>query len=291
MLHSRLQQTIQRPAVVSGVGFWSGKEIRVEFRPAPEGTGIRFVRDDIGPQASIPALVEYRADMPRRTNLCHNGTTVEMVEHVLAALAGLQIDNCEVGVDQAEMPGCDGSAQEFVAALDAAGIETQPAEVSRLEITHPIRIESGETWIEARPTLGGEYSVEFELDYPQDPIIGLQSTALEVTPENFRREVAPCRTFVLQREAEQLVRLGLGSHVSPHDLLVFDEHGPIENELRFGNECARHKALDVIGDMALTGHAIVGQIIAHRSGHKLHAALAQELLTHFQAAAPLRASA
>jgi len=291
MSHSRTQQTIRRPIEVVGFGYWSGKEVRVEFRPASVGTGITFVRDDLGPEASIPGRVEYRTDVLRRTNLSLSGVQVEMVEHIMAALAGLQIDNCEVGVDQAEMPGCDGSAIEFVDALLGVGLQEQDEEVSHLEITETLRLTSGEAWIEAHPVANGSYSVEFELDYPEDPAIGRQAAAVEVTPEQFRRELAPCRTFVLQREAEEMVRRGLGEHVTPRDLLIFDQQGVVENELRFENECARHKALDLIGDLALTGHAIVGRIVAYRSGHKLNAALAQELVRSFASVVPLRATA
>ncbi len=291
MFHSRPQQTIRRPTTVVGFGYWSGKEVRVEFRPASAGSGITFVRDDLGLQASIPGRVEYRTDVPRRTNLSLGDVGVEMVEHILAALAGLQIDNCEVGVDQAEMPGCDGSAIKFVDALLGVGLQEQDEEVSYLEITETLRLTSDEAWIEAHPVDDGSYSVEFELDYPEDSVIGRQSAAVEVTPELFCRELAPCRTFVLQREAEEMVRRGLGTHVTPRDLLIFDQQGVVGNELRFENECARHKALDLIGDMALTGHAIVGRIVAHRSGHKLNAKLAQELVTQFASVAPLRATA
>jgi len=291
MFHSRPQQTIQRPTTVVGFGYWSGKEVHVEFRPAPKGSGITFVRDDLGPQASIPGRVEYRTDVLRRTNLSLGGANVEMVEHIMAALAGLQIDNCEVGVDQAEMPGCDGSAIEFVDALLNVGLQEQDEEISYLEITETVRLTSGEAWIEAHPVVNGSYSIEFELDYPEDSVIGRQSAAVEVTPERFRRELAPSRTFVLQREAEEMVRRGLGTHVTPRDLLIFDQQGVVGNELRFENECARHKALDLIGDMALTGHTIVGRIVAHRSGHKLNAKLAQELVTRFTSVVPLRATA
>ena len=291
MQNLRSQQTIQRPVVVAGIGYWSGRDIRVTFRPAPAGSGVTFVRDDLGPDAVVPARARYRTDVPRRTNLSLNGAGVEMVEHVLATLSGLQIDNCEVGVDQAEMPGCDGSAIDFVAALDSAGLQPQEADVLQLEVTERIRLTSGDTWIEARPAIDGEYSVEFQVDYPHDSSIGQQSAIVTLTPETFRQEIAPCRTFVLQREADEIKRRGLGLHVTPQDLLVFNEHGPVENELRFENECARHKALDVIGDMALTGHSIVGRITAYRSGHKLNSELAQELVTRFAAKAPLRATA
>jgi UDP-3-O-[3-hydroxymyristoyl] N-acetylglucosamine deacetylase len=265
--------------------------VNVEFRPAPADSGITFVRDDLGPAARVPARIEYRIDVPRRTNLSCQGVQVDMVEHVLAALAGLQINNCEVGVDQIEMPGCDGSARQFVEAIASADSIEQVGEVPRLEVTETIRHTSGDSWIEARPALGGEFTVEFELDYPLDPVIGRQTAFANITPQEFSREIAPCRTFVLQREAQEMMRRGLGTQVSTSDLLVFSELGPIDNQLRFSNECARHKLLDVVGDMALTGCQIVGQIVAHRSGHRLHAELASELVARFKEVSSLSASA
>ncbi|NOY42930.1 MAG: UDP-3-O-[3-hydroxymyristoyl] N-acetylglucosamine deacetylase [Planctomycetes bacterium] len=286
MLRSRRQRTICEPVSVEGFGYWRGHDVRVEFRPAPAGSGIVFVRDDIGPEARIAARAEYRIDVPRRTNLQFEGVQVEMVEHAMAALAGLQIDNCEVGVDQSEMPGCDGSSLAFVEALDSVGTVEQDAEVSLLEITEVVRLTDGEAWVEARPSAEGQYRIEFELDYPYDDVIGRQSVAMEVTPERFRRDLAPCRTFILEREAEALVQQGLGSRVTPQDLLIFSDEGPVDNELRFENECARHKALDLIGDLALAGGQIEGQIVAYRSSHKLNAALARELEVRFSSVAP-----
>ncbi len=291
MLQPRLQRTISQPVTVEGFGYWTGRDVRVEFRPAEAGEGIVFVRDDIGSDARVEARAEYRADVPRRTNLCFEGVEAAMVEHAMAALAGLQIDNCEVGIDQAEMPGCDGSSLTFVEALDSVETVDQNAEVAQLEITEIVRLSDGESWIEARPVVDGGYRIEFELDYPYDAVIGRQSALIEVTPERFRQEIAPCRTFILEREAEALVRQGLGSRVTPSDLLMFSDHGLVGNELRFKNECARHKALDLIGDLALTGCQIVGHIVAHRSSHKLNAALARELVTRFSTVAPLGATA
>ena len=287
----RLQRTIRRPVAVEGIGYWSGRRVKVEFRPALVDSGITFVRDDLGSAARIPARAEFRTDVPRRTSLSNQGVQVDMVEHILATLAGLEIDNCDVGVDQAEMPGLDGSAQGFVQAIDSVGTIEQECEAPRLEVTEIIRHSFGDAWIEARPAQQGEYTVQFELDYPNDAVIGRQTARTRITPELFRREIAPCRTFVLQREAEEMVRRGLGTQVSPRDLLVFDDHGPIDNQLRFPNECARHKLLDVVGDMALTGSQIVGHIVAHRSGHRLHAALARELVARFKHGALLPASA
>lgn len=288
---ARLQNTIAHPVAVCGHGFWSGESVQVEFRPAQAGSGIYFVREDLDPGTRIPAYVGYRLEIPRRSNLERNGIRVEMVEHILAALAGLQIDNCEIAVDAAEMPGCDGSSIAFIQALDSVGIQQQRQIAPQLEVTEPVRIESGESWIEAHPSIDQRFHVEFQLDYPNDPIIGFQSVALDVTPTSFRQELASCRTFVLEREADALIRQGLGQHVTPNDLLLFGKYGPVDNRLRFDNECARHKALDLVGDLALSGFEIVGRIRAYRSGHQLNAALARELVSRFVETAPLRASA
>jgi UDP-3-O-acyl N-acetylglucosamine deacetylase len=238
----------------------------------------------------VPASVEHRIEVPRRTNLRCGRVEVEMVEHVLAALAGLGIDNCEVWTDQPEMPGCDGSAAPFVDALVRAGVTSQGVDAARLEITDIVCVIEGDSWIEARPASRGEFSLEYQLDFQRCRSIGRQVARVTLTPERFRSEISPCRTFVLQSEADQMREQGLGARVTARDLLVFGEDGPIENRLRFPNECARHKALDVIGDLALAGRRIVGQIIAYRSGHRLHAELTRQLIQRF-AATPLRASA
>lgn len=277
----RQQRTIRQPVAVLGYGYWSGKDVRVEFRPAAAGSGVTFFRDDLPVCPRIAACCENRIEIPRRTCLAAGDAQVEMVEHILATLAGLQIDNCEIGVDQAEMPGCDGSAMAFVAALESVGSVAQAAAVNQLVITDRFRVQEGDSWIEASPDPQSQYSVKYTVHYPHAPVIGIQVAVVTVTPELFCEEVAPCRTFILQQEADQLLRQGLCKRVRSHDLLIFDDKGVVDNELRFSNECARHKALDVIGDMALTGCEIVGKISAHRSGHRLNAKFAGELLRRF----------
>ena len=273
-----LQQTLACPAVVYGFGYWSGADVRLEFRPAPVDSGIVFVRPDLGGHARIAVRPEHRIDVPRRTNLRQNGAEAAMVEHVLATLAGLQIDNCEVGVDQAEMPGCDGSAAGFAEAILGSGIVAQNKPARKFEVVRPVRIEHGNCWIEASPNRQGRLCIEYRLDYPHDLAIGRQTASIHVTPESFFRELAPCRTFLRIREAEELRAQGLGLRVTPRDLLLFDDERPVQNKLRFPNECARHKALDVLGDLALMGRRIVGNFVAYRSGHRLNAELAARLL-------------
>jgi UDP-3-O-acyl N-acetylglucosamine deacetylase len=290
MISAAMQQTIGGRATVEGFGYWSGRDVRLEFRPAAVGSGVTFVRSDQGPSARVPVSGDLRIEVPRRTNLRAGRVDVEMVEHVLAALAGVRIDNCEVWTNQPEMPGCDGSAAPFVAAILRAGIVQQSAEAASLRVTETIRVTEGEAWIEARPSAKGQFAIEYQLDYPSARAIGRQVARVIVTPERFRSELAPCRTFVLRSEADQLTRQGLGLRVTPRDLLVFDDDGPVENRLRFPNECARHKALDVLGDLALAGRRMIGEFVAHRSGHRLHAELTRQLLERF-VATPLRASA
>lgn len=274
---ARRQCTLARPVSVAGIGYFSGRDVQVEFWPAAENSGITFVRYDIGPAARVPALAALRIDVPRRTNLELGGIRVEMVEHVLAALAGLRVDNCEVWVDAPEMPGCDGSSQAFVEALDAAGIVEQRSPVRQVVVGGTVRVGGEDAWIEAQPPRSAGLSIAFDLDYGPNTAIGRQTYSIDLTPDSFRRELASCRTFIMNDVAQAMLAEGRGQHVTPSDLLIFGEHGPIDNTLRFPDECVRHKLLDVIGDLALTGCEIVGHVVAYRTGHQLHAELAKRL--------------
>jgi UDP-3-O-acyl-N-acetylglucosamine deacetylase len=160
-----------------------------------------------------------------------------------------------------------------------------------LIVTDVTRVGNDECWVEARPAKRGGLSIKYRLDYGSDNVIGKQTIELRVTPATFRSELAAARTFLLQNEAEWLRSRGLGSRVTPHDVLVFGDLGPIENTLRFEDECVRHKALDLVGDLALANCEIVGQIIAYRSGHRLNAELARALLAEGQRIEPRRKSA
>ncbi|MBI3466548.1 MAG: UDP-3-O-[3-hydroxymyristoyl] N-acetylglucosamine deacetylase [Planctomycetes bacterium] len=275
----RNQRTISRAVSVEGFGYWSGRDVRVEFRPAEPNTGIVFVRTDLPQPVRIPATVKHRVETPRRTTLRANSTSVEMVEHVLAALSGVQIDNCEVRVNAPEMPGCDGSALPFVAALDTADPVFQPAPRAQLRVREVTRLGTDDCWIEAQPAATPGISIKFRIDYGRDNAIGRQTFSVSVTPETFRRDLAPARTFMLKEEADWLQSQGLGTRATSRDLLVFDKDGPIDNELRFRDECVRHKALDLVGDFALAGCDLIGQFVAHRSGHRLNAEMIRALLS------------
>lgn len=288
MSSSRQQRTLGRTAQVDGFGYWSGRDVRVEFRPADEDTGIVFVRSDLSPVRRIAALVANRFETPRRTTLAADGATAEMVEHILAALAGLQIDNCEIWVDSAEMPGCDGSSQAFVTALTAAGAVEQDAPRASLVISDVTRVGNEDSWVEARPSRTPGLSLKYKLDYGSQGPIGRQTLDFAVTTESFCQELAPARTFLLQPEADWLRQRGFGARVTSRDVLIFNDEGLVNNELRFDDECVRHKTLDLLGDLALAGCDIEGRIVAYRSGHRLNADLVKALLPGICQAEPRR---
>ncbi len=287
----RQQRTISRTARVEGFGYWSGRDVSIEFHPAPENTGIVFIRSDLQSRQRIDALVHNRIEIPLRTTLQCGNATVEMVEHIMAALAGLRIDNCEVRANSPEMPGCDGSALPFVVALDSAGIEEQPALREQFVVNRPVRVGDDRCWVEARPSEANEFSIQCRIDYGSTGPIGRQSLTVNVTPNTFRNDLAASRTFILQDEAEWLRSQGLGTRVTYQDLLVFDDRGPIDNTLRFADECVRHKTLDLVGDLALSGYDLSGHFIAHCSGHRLNAQLVMVMLAEVQAASTLRHTA
>jgi UDP-3-O-acyl N-acetylglucosamine deacetylase len=274
----RPQQTLSRAVVVAGVGYWGGQENRVELRPAPAGSGVVFVREDLGGQR-IPAALGFRVDAASRTNLQAGSATVEMVEHVLSALAALQVDCCEVGLTSAELPGLDGSAQAYVEAIDAVGIVQHEATVRPLCVVEPIVLEAAAigACIEARPPTTAGLFISYELEYPGKPIPP-QHYAAAVTPEHYRMGIAAARTFLPEEDARQLQEQGFGLAVTTADLLVFGPAGPIDNPLRWPDECARHKVLDVVGDLSLAGRPVHADIIARRSGHRLNAALLEAML-------------
>ena len=273
----RTQQTIRRPVSVSGAGYWSGREVTVEFVPAPAGAGVVFVRTDVGGPVRIPASVAHRVEATARTNLAAAGVQVQMVEHAVSALAGLDIDCCLVRVDAEEMPGLDGSSRAFVEAIDAAGRDSLTAPVEPLVVGEVCRVGDDDAWVEVSPPQFAGLSVEYELDYGPGPI-GRQTLAVRVTPETYRTELASARTFISQDDATRLREAGLATTVGYGDLLVFDADGPVGNSLRWPDECVRHKVLDLVGDLALVGRPLHAHVRARRSGHRLNGAMAARLV-------------
>jgi UDP-3-O-[3-hydroxymyristoyl] N-acetylglucosamine deacetylase/3-hydroxyacyl-[acyl-carrier-protein] dehydratase len=282
----RQERTLAREAQVRGIGFLTGTDASVVFKPASAGSGVTFVRTDLPGRPAVPAHVRYQVDRQRRTTIQRGAATVEMIEHVMAALAGLCIDNCIVELDAAETPGCDGSSQPFVEALSEAGVAEQERKRERLTIDRPITVRDGSATLTAYPSGGEELVLTYNLDYGPHTPIGRQSLFLEISPETFRRDLAPSRTFLLEGEARAMLQAGLGHRLSPSDLLIFGPHGPIGNQLRYSDECVRHKMLDLVGDLALLGRDLAGHVVAHRSGHSLNAELVRGLLQAAELSGP-----
>jgi UDP-3-O-[3-hydroxymyristoyl] N-acetylglucosamine deacetylase len=275
-MQPRPQQTIRRAVTVAGNGYWTGRACQVEFLPAPANSGLVFVREAGGVAVRIPVAIESRVEASARTNLAVAGTPVQMVEHAVSALVGLEIDCCLIRVTAEELPGLDGSARGFVEALDAAGIERLGSPMEPLVVREACRVDGDDAWIEALPPTHPGLSVEYELDYGPGPI-GRQTLAFRLTPEAYRSELAAARTFILESEAERLQAAGLAADVTTGDLIVFNADGPIDNPLRWPDECVRHKVLDLIGDLALAGRPLHAHVRARRSGHRLNAMLAGRL--------------
>lgn len=269
----RSQRTIGKGAIVTGVGFLTGADITLRFLPAAAGHGISFLRTDKLCAPPIPALVSYTIPRTRRTAIARCGVVVEMVEHVMAALAGLRIDNCLVELDGPEPPGCDGSSLQFAEALLNAGIVELGATRERLEIRQNVTVSGDEAdqCMSGTAVNDGLLHISYSLDYGPDSPIQAQESSVAVTPENFIEHIAFARTFVLEHEAHALRAQGYGKRTTARDLLIFGKDGVIDNALRCPDECARHKILDCIGDLALAGCDLVGQVDARRSGHQLNA--------------------
>ncbi|NBT13865.1 MAG: UDP-3-O-[3-hydroxymyristoyl] N-acetylglucosamine deacetylase [Planctomycetia bacterium] len=270
------QQTVRRPVVVTGRGYWSGRENRVEIRPAAAGEGVVFVRHDRPSPAVVPATLGSRIEATARTNLAADGVRVEMVEHLLSALAALGVDCCRVSLTADELPRLDGSSLAFVEAIDAAGVVSLGVPREPIVVRERLRVGDDEAWLEALPPRFPGLSVDYVLDYGPGPI-GRQEFSIELTPDAYRRELAAARTFITLEEAGRLRAAGLGLDVSMRDLVVFSPDGPIDNPLRWPDECVRHKVLDLVGDLALAGRPIHGHVRAYRSGHRLNAELAAGL--------------
>jgi len=270
-LRERRQQSIDRCAQVTGVGFLTGGDVTLRFLPADANHGIVFERTDCPGSEPVPALIDYTIPRERRTAISHQGVTVEMTEHVLAALAGLQIDNCRVQLDAPEPPGGDGSSQAFADALLQADLVEQDA-------MHPVFVVGETTGVSAadgsevtvKPSARPALAISYQLDYgPRSPIRP-QTLSIEITRQSFLDGLVFARTFILESEIEALRAQGYGSRTTTDDLLVFGADGPMGNQLRAPDECVRHKILDCLGDFALMGTDIHGHFEAYRSGHSLN---------------------
>jgi len=273
----KLQKTIKAEAKISGKGLFGGKETKVIFHPAPADTGVVFVRTDTAEPVRISAIVPNIAERSRRTTLKKGSVSIETVEHCLAAVIALGIDNLIIEVDGSEMPSPDSSCAEYFKVLKRAGIVEQTKQCKEFVIREPISITSGDASIYALPYMDDGLTVTYDLDYGGHTGIGRQIFACRVTPEGFEKNLASARTFLLEAEARQFQARGMGTHLGPRDILVIGSDGPIKNSFRFANECARHKIADLIGDIALVGRPVKGRVVAYKSGHALNQQLVRKL--------------
>lgn len=281
-ISSRQERTLAKPVEVEGIGFITGSFVTLKFCPAPENTGIVFHRTDLSPKTFIPAHVTNVTGTNRRTTLGQKPFQVTLVEHVLAALSGLRIDNCIVELNAEDPPGLDGSASEFVNLLKKTGSVAQNSRKMIYGVESPIIVESKGATLALHPCEGTGLKMTYFLDYGNQSPIQKQVHTQIIEPALFTREISQCRTFILEEEAEMLKAQGLGSRTTSQDLVIFGPKGPIDNQLRFANEPARHKVLDMVGDLALLGVDLCGHVVAYRSGHPLNVELARNLFQKLQ---------
>lgn len=259
------QRTIGGAATVSGVGLHTGLQSTLTFEPAPEDAGVVFIREDLPGDPIIPADIVHVVDTARGTNLGINGVRVMTVEHVLASVAGLGIDNLKVRVNQVEAPVVDGSALPFVNALRSAGIVEQSREKRPLEIKETVSYERDGVNIVLLPYDG--FKVSFLIDY-HHKVLGTQYASFEISEVVFAKEIAPARTFTFQYEVEMLQKAGLIKGGSLENAVVVGDDGVLNADpLRFSNEFVRHKIVDLIGDLFLIGVPLNAHVIAAKSGH------------------------
>ncbi|MHC4622534.1 MAG: UDP-3-O-acyl-N-acetylglucosamine deacetylase [Planctomycetota bacterium] len=273
----KLQKTIKSEGKISGKGMFGGKEAKVIFRPAPEDAGVVFVRTDIPEPVRISAVAPNLTERSRRTTLKKGAISVETVEHCLAAVNALEIDNLTIEIDGLELPAPDCSSAEYFNVLKRAGLVEQQFGRKEFIIREPISINVGDASIYALPYSDDGLSITYDLDYSGHTGIGRQIFTYRVTPEGFGKHLAPARTFLLEAEAKQFQARGMGTHLGPRDILVISSDGPIKNSFRYPNECVRHKIVDLIGDLALVGRALKGRIVAYKGGHSLNQQLARKL--------------
>jgi UDP-3-O-[3-hydroxymyristoyl] N-acetylglucosamine deacetylase/3-hydroxyacyl-[acyl-carrier-protein] dehydratase len=273
----KLQKTIKSEVRVSGKGLFSGKDAKMVFRPGQVDTGIVFVRVDLDEPVTIPALAENIAERDRRSALKNGPVTIDTPEHCLAAISALEIDNLEIEIDGGELPGLDGSSDEFFKALSKAGIVEQHGNRKELVIKEPVSITDGDSSIYALPYESDCLNITYDLDYTQHTGIGRQLYSCSMSTAYFGRELSTARTFCLEAEARQMQAHGIGAHLTPKEILVIDSDGPIKNSFRFSDECVRHKIVDLIGDLMLVGRPIIGRVVAYKSGHALNQKLAHRL--------------
>jgi UDP-3-O-[3-hydroxymyristoyl] N-acetylglucosamine deacetylase/3-hydroxyacyl-[acyl-carrier-protein] dehydratase len=273
----KLQKTIENESSISGRSLFSGQEVKVVFKPAPVDAGVVFVRTDLPEQVRIKATASALAERSRRTTVKKGSVSVETVEHCLAAVFALGIDNLVIEVGGLELPAPDCSSSEYLKVLKRAGVVEQDGQAAEFVIAEPVSLTEADACIYALPYSNDALYITYDLDYGGHTGIGRQIYSCRVTQEGFEKNLATARTFLLEAEARQFQSRGVGTHLSPRDILVIGSDGPIKNKYRFDNECARHKIVDLIGDLALLGRVVRGRIVAYKSGHSLNQKLVKLL--------------
>lgn len=272
------QKTIAKDISFSGIGLHTANKANVTLRPASVDAGIIFIRKDLAGKPEIKACVENMLSnekSPRRTSIEDKSAQVQTVEHLMAALSGLGIDNLYVELDSNELPGLDGSSLNYAEFLRQAGVKEQEKERETFSLKEPIKIEEAGASIMALPA--GEFKVSYTLDY-NPALAKTEFFELAVNPETFQSEIAPARTFCLESEAAELQRHGLGLGANYENTLVLDKNGSIiKNKARFSNEAVRHKILDLLGDLYFAGSSLKAHIIALKSGHALNMKLVNKI--------------
>lgn len=265
------QQTIRRSVALEGIGLHCGKPVKITLSPAPPDSGIVFRIGREGPP--IPAAPESVVDSHYATTIGRNGSRIQTVEHLMAAAAGLGIDNLTVEVEGTEVPAMDGSAKPFVGLLNAAGRTAQTARRRPITIRQPIHVGSGNRWIEIVPA--PELRISYTLDNDH-PAIGTQVLSCVPTEESFVNEFAPARTYGFLKDLGAMRKHGLALGGSLDNAIVVGTRGTL-NGLRYRDEFVRHKVLDLIGDLALLGRPVLGHVVARNAGHGLNFALVVEI--------------
>lgn len=274
----RIQQTLTEPIEFEGVGLHSGVLCKIRLNPAVPQHGIVFVRRDLSHAPRIPACPEAVVSTSLATSLGRPGddkSTIRTVEHLMSALFALGVTNCLVDVWGPEIPILDGSALPFLESILDSGLQPQPYSAAVLKVLKPIKVYQNGAICELLPRNRLRLTTSVDFSHPK---IGLQTCALELTPESFRDEIARARTFGFMSDVEKLKRKKLALGASMANVVAFSEDSVLNPEgLRYADECVRHKLLDAIGDLALCGAWIQGELVSYRGGHAIHLALLQSL--------------
>lgn len=276
----RKQQTVSGPIQFRGRSLFHGYDVTATVLPADSNTGIVFRRTDLADTPTIPASVDYLTHVPRRTAIAlADDIRVETIEHLMAAFGGLQVDNCVVEIDAPELPSFDGSCRDFCDGILGVGLTPLDADRQRLNIreTTVVKSDDGKQSLQLRPYAPRYAAITYQLYYGRHAPVAPQTYSAEITPDDFYTHISAARTFVLESEITALKKMGYGRHLTTRDIVVVGNDGIIDNELRYPDEAARHKLLDCVGDLALSGTSFVGHVTACRSGHHLNHRLAKVL--------------